>query len=103
MIVKVVCATGDLSNTERGHENTSREALYDTVAASEEAVIVRFEEDFFSIVPFQRFLGRYRRSGLHQVIHRQGLQPEEMGIEERRLHWLIASFTCVSYHYSFYG
>ena len=48
MIAKVVCATGDLSNTEKEHENTSREALYDIVAASEEAVIVRFEGGLLS-------------------------------------------------------
>ena len=50
MIVKVVYATGDLSTGEKEHENTSREALYDTFIASEEAAIVRFERSFYSIV-----------------------------------------------------
>ena len=46
MIVKAVCATGDLSTAEKGHKNTSREALYDTFVAPEEAVTVRFEGVF---------------------------------------------------------
>ena len=34
MIVKVVCATGDLSTTEKEHENTSCEAVYDNFFAT---------------------------------------------------------------------
>ncbi len=55
MIVKVVCATGDLSIAEEGHENTNREALYDTFLAPKEAVIVRFEGVFYSIVHVYRY------------------------------------------------
>ena len=50
MIVKVVCATGDLSTAEKGHKNTDCEALYNTFVAPEEAVLVRFEGVSYSIV-----------------------------------------------------
>ena len=50
MKVKVVCAIGDTSIAEKEHESTSRDALYDTFIASEEAAIVCFERVFYWIV-----------------------------------------------------
>ena len=73
MIVRVVCATGDLSIAEEGHENTNREALYDTFVAPKEAVIVRFEGGILFDCTCSWILGMFRRSGLHQI--RRGLYP----------------------------